>query len=314
MRICSLLPSTTEILCLLGLRDNIVGITHECDYPPGIEEKNRIVFSSIDYQNLNNREIDELVSSNRREGKSTYLLDSEKLKVAKPDVILTQGLCDVCAVSGDIVDDAVNVLGYKPDIISLEPSTVDEILQSIITIGDITGSKHKALKIVDELNKRIDSVREKVADERDKPRVFCLEWLDPPYVAGHWIPEIVDYAGGINGLSETGEPSKRVSWEQILEFAPNTIMIMPCGFDIERTMNEIDVIFSNNTWHRLPATKKGEVYIVDANSYFSRPGPRIVDGLEILAKVLYPERFKHNHPVDSVMNLRNYMHLQSFLG
>lgn len=314
MRICSLLPSTTEIVCSLGLQDSIVGVTHECDYPPEVMNKNRVVFSNIDYHNLNNAEIDELISKNRQEGKSTYLIDKHKLTEASPDVIFTQGLCDVCAVSENLVEDAVTVLGYKPEIVSLQPSSIGEVLESIITIGEVTNTEKNAREIVDDLERRIDSVKQKVSNERDKPRVFCMEWLEPPYVGGHWIPEMVEYAGGINGLSHKGEPSEKVTWEQIHEFAPNIIIVMPCGFDIDKTMDEIDCVLSNNTWHSLPATKKGEVYIVDANSYFSRPGPRIVDGLEILAKIFYPDKFRHNHPVDSVMNLRNYMHMQSFLG
>lgn len=314
MRICSLLPSTTEIVCILGLEDNIVGITYECDYPPGINSKNTIVFGNIDHSSLNNREIDELVTKNRREGRSTYLLDKDKLKEARPDIILTQGLCDVCAVSGNMVDEAVDVLGYDPDVISLQPRTVEEIIDSILTIGEVTSTKQKARQIVGDMSRRIDNVREKLSNERDRPRVFCLEWLDPPYVAGHWVPELVDFAGGINGLSASGEPSRKVSWKDVAEFAPNIVIVMPCGFSIEKTMNEIDTVLSNNSWHRLPATKRGEVYIVDANSYFSRPGPRIVDGLEILGNIIHPDYFKYTPPVDSVMNLRNYMHLQSFLG
>jgi len=314
MRICSLLPSTTEILCTLGLEENIVGITHECDYPPGIRNKPRIVMSSIDHSTMNNRQIDKIVSSNRKEGKSTYIVDREKLKDAKPDIIVTQGLCDVCAVSGDIVEDAVSTLGYRPEIISLAPSDIEQVLDTIKTLGEVTGQKKRAVRVVEELERRIYRVREALSNERDRPRVFCLEWLEPPYVAGHWIPEMINYAGGINGLSETGHPSRKVKWDEILEFAPNKIIVMPCGFNINDTLDELDTVLSSNVWHRLPASRKGEVYLVDANSYFSRPGPRIVEGLEILAGILHPDIFKKTPPVDSVMNLRNYMHLQSFLG
>ena len=314
MRICSLLPSTTEILCTLGLEENIVGITHECDYPPGIRNKPRIVMSSIDHSTMNNRQIDKIVSSNRKEGKSTYIVDREKLKDAKPDIIITQVLCDVCAVSGDIVEDAVSTLGYRPEIISLAPSDIEQVLDTIKTLGEVTGQKKRAVRVVEELERRIYRVREALSNERDRPRVFCLEWLEPPYVAGHWIPEMINYAGGINGLSETGYPSRKVKWDEILEFAPNKIIVMPCGFNINDTLDELDTVLSSNVWHRLPASRKGEVYLVDANSYFSRPGPRIVEGLEILAGILHPDIFKKTPPVDSVMNLRNYMHLQSFLG
>jgi len=263
---------------------------------------------------MNNRQIDKIVSSNRKEGKSTYIVDREKLKDAKPDIIITQGLCDVCAVSGDIVEDAVSTLGYRPEIISLAPSDIEQVLDTIKTLGEVTGQKKRAVRVVEELERRINRVREALSNERDRPRVFCLEWLEPPYVAGHWIPEMINYAGGINGLSETGHPSRKVKWDEILEFAPNKIIVMPCGFNINDTLDELDTVLSSNVWHRLPASRKGEVYLVDANSYFSRPGPRIVEGLEILAGILHPDIFKKTPPVDSVMNLRNYMHLQSFLG
>lgn len=314
MRICSLLPSTTEILCSLGLEENIVGITHECDYPPGIREKTTVVFSNIDHSSLSSREIDEIVTSNRREGKSTYLVDREKLKAANPDIIFTQGLCEICAVSGDTVQDAVNVLGHKPEIISLQPRTLEDILGTIHTAGEVTKTQEKAGSIVSDLESRINRVKDKLSNERDKPRVFCLEWMDPPYAAGHWVPQIVEYAGGVNGLAETAEPSSRVEWNDIIEFAPQVMLIMPCGHNIEKTMSEIDILLNNERWHQMPASRRGEVYVVDANSYFSRPGPRIAHGLEITARILHPHIFREDLPADSVLNLRNHMHLQSFLG
>lgn len=314
MRICSFLPSTTEIVCALGLEENLVGITHECDYPPEVKNKTRVIMSNIDHKNLSNREIDELVKKNSEEGKSTYLVDIEKLKEVNPDIIFTQGLCDICAVSGNTVTDAANVLDNKPEIISLEPNTVNEVFYTITTIGDITNTKELALEIVNGLTERIERVKKLFVNEKDRPRVFCLEWLDPPFVAGHWVPEMVEIAGGENGLRKSGEVSIQTNWDDILDFSPNFLIVMPCGFDIEKTLNEIDTATSNQQWHQLPASNRGHVYLVDAKSYFSRPSPRIVDGIEILAKTIHPEIFKADLPVDSVLNLRNYMHLQSFLG
>jgi len=314
MRICSFLPSTTEILCALGLEENLTGITHECDYPEAVVLKPRVIMSSIDHKTLSSREIDELVTKNSNEGKSTYLVDSDKLKEAKPDIIFTQGLCEVCAVSGNQVLEAVEVLENRPEVISLEPGTVKEVLESIIAVGEVTGTAQKARELVDELEKRTDAIRTITERERDRPRVFCLEWLDPPFVAGHWVPDMVEIAGGLNGLRNKGEVSVKVNWEEIVEFAPHYIFVMPCGFNIEKTLNEIDTFTSNPVWHQTPASQKGNVYIVDANSYFSRPGPRIVDGIEIIARTIHPDSVKTELPPDSVLNLRNYMQIQSFLG
>lgn len=314
MRICSFLPSTTEIICELDLLDNLVGITHECDYPEAVNSKKRVIMSSIDHKTLTSKEIDDIVTANAKDGKSTYLVDKDKLKDANPDIIFTQGLCEVCAVSGNTVLEAVEVLDNKPEIISLEPGNVEEVLQSIVTIGDATGKSDKASELVDNLNNRIDHIRTVSGRERDKPRVFCLEWLEPPFVAGHWVPDMVEIAGGEYGLRAKGEQSIKVTWEEILDFAPHYIFVMPCGFDIDKTLNEIDSVTSNPVWHQTPASQKGHVYIVDANSYFSRPGPRIVDGIEIIARTIHSDLFKMEPPPGSILNLRNYMQIQSVLG
>ena len=314
MRICSFLPSTTEIVCALGLEDNLTGITHECDHPETVKIKSRVVMSSIDHKTLSSREIDELVSKNSEAGKSTYLVELEKLKEADPDIIFTQGLCEVCAVSGNQVLEAVEVLDKKPEIVSLEPGTVTEILDSILTIGEATGEIEVAKELVGNLRERVENIKSVSDRERDRPRVFCLEWLDPPFVAGHWVPEMVEIAGGINGLRNTGETSVKVEWEDIIEFAPHYIFIMPCGFNIDKTLNEIDAVTSNPIWHQTPASQKGNVYLVDANSYFSRPGPRVVEGIEIIAKTIHPDLFKMDLPPDSILNLRNYMQLELFSG
>jgi iron complex transport system substrate-binding protein len=314
MRICSFLPSTTEIICELGLVDDLIGITHECDFPETVNNKERVIMSSIDHKSLSSKEIDDLVTENSKNGKSTYLVDKDKLKAANPDIIFTQGLCEVCAVSGNQVLEAAQVLENRPEIISLEPGTVDEVLESIVTIGNATGKSEQAGKLVVSLKKRIDIIRNVSVRERDKPRVFCLEWLEPPFVAGHWVPEMVEIAGGENGLRNKGEPSIKVEWEEILDFAPHYIFVIPCGFDIDKTLNEIDTVTSNSIWHQTPASQKGNVYLVDANSYFSRPGPRIVDGIEIIARTIHPDLFKMEPPPGSILNLRNYMQIQAVLG
>lgn len=314
MRICSFLPSTTEIVCSLGLGDSLVGITSECDYPPEVRSKPVIIKSSVDSNNTASEKIDQFVSEKAKEGKSIYLVDIDELKQADPDIIFTQNLCEVCAVSGDEVMEATDVLSKKPEIVPISPSTVKDVLDSILEIGRATETRDNAVSIVDSLEKRIDYTRERLANERDRPRVFCLEWLQPPFVAGHWVPEMVDIAGGINGLSNKGDVSKRVSWEEVLEFAPNYTLVMPCGFTIDRTLNEIDKAVSAEQWHQLPSSRNGHTYIVDANSYFSRPSPRIVDGIEIISGLLHPHIFKKDFPAEAVLNLRNYFRMQSFLG
>lgn len=314
MRICSFLPSATEIVYALGLGENLVGVTHECDYPPEARSKPRVIASLINPEDLTSYEIDKAVSENYKAGKSTYIVDVETLRRTNPDIILTQGLCDVCAVSGNEVKEVVKVLGHKPQIISLEPNTLDEILNTISLVGEVTERKEQSEYLVNNLRSRIDAIKSLLGEEKDRPRVFCVEWLDPPYVAGHWVPEMARIAGGDYGFGKVGKPSFKVSWDEILDFAPQVIVLMPCGFNIERTLREVETLTSNECWHRIPAIRKGHVYLVDANSYFSRPGPRIIDGLEILARILHPELCSFEISPDSVLNLRNYMHLEAFLG
>ncbi len=314
MRICSFLPSTTEIVFALGLGDSLVGVTHECDYPAEAREKSKVVMSLINPDELSSREIDELIVKNRSEGKSTYLIDIDALKEANPDIILTQGLCEVCAVSGKEVVESVKALGHTTEIISLEPNTVEDILETIVTIGHATETRDRADEFVQELRSRIRRIESLFSAERDRPRVFCMEWLEPTYAAGHWIPEMVHLAGGENGIGKPGEPSLKVSWDDILEFAPQIIVIMPCGFNIEDTLREIDTVTSHRYWSQMPASKRGQVYLVDATSYFSRSGPRIVDGLEILAKIIHPEACEFEFPTNSVLNLRNHYYFELNLG
>ena len=314
MRICSFLPSNTEILFMLGLGPNIVGVTHECDYPPDALQIPNVVNSFVKPKELSSPEIDRVIKENREAGKSTYFVDLENLRAARPDIIITQELCEVCAVTGNETVDAIKSLDYTPEIISLYPRGLDDILQTIITIGEATETLKKAEEIVAGLRERIQSVKDKFKDERDCPRVFTLEWLDPPFAAGHWVPEMVEIAGGEAGIIKAHEPSREITWEEVEEFAPQISVVMVCGYDAYQTIDEIDSITSNSLWHRTPASKKGHVYITDANSYFSRPGPRIVDGLEILAKIIHPETFDYDPIPDSVINLRNYLYFQDTLG
>src|SRR3989304_6879067 len=314
MRICSFLPSATEIVYALGLGDNLVGVTHECDYPPEARSKPRVIASLINPEDLTSYEIDKDVSENYKAGKSTYIVDVETLRRTNPDIILTQGLCDVCAVSGNEVMEAAKVLGRKPHIISLEPNTLGEILNTILLVGEATERKEQSEYLVNNLRSRIAAIKSLLGEEKDRPRVFCVEWLDPPYVAGHWVPEMGRIAGGDYGFGKVGKPSFKVSWDEIFDFAVVCRFLITCVTESQGRVRAADGKFSNEYWHRIPAVRKGHVYIVDANSYFSRPGPRIVDGLEILDKILHPELCTFEIPPDSVLNLRNYMHIEAFLG
>lgn len=316
MRICSLLPSSTEIIFALGLEENLVGVTHECDYPPEARRKPVIVNSILkEKEELSSACIDEIVSRSRSEGKSVYLIDSKRLSEMKPDLIITQGLCDVCAVSENQVTEVCEVLEGSPEILSLEPGTVGEIMDSILLLGEVTQTKEKASELVEGLRKRIEAVEKKLSDERYRPGVFCLEWLDPPYAAGHWVPEMVKTAGGEPLISKAGEPSFKTSWDEILDSSPDYLIIMPCGFDIEKTLDGIEEITSGiRQWHALRAVKKGHCYIVDANSYFSRPSPRIVDGIELLAGIIHSDTFTQRPKGNSVLNVKNHFYLRTFLG
>lgn len=316
MRICSLLPSATEIVFALGLGDDLVAVTHECDHPPRARDKAVVVGSPLDGRgDMSSAEIDRVVSENRAAGKSTYLIDAEALRRARPDLIITQGLCEVCAVAKNRVVEISRVLDSGPRVISLEPGTVEEILDSVAAVGEAAGAEDSAAALIGELRERIRAVGRTLANERYRPGVFCLEWLDPPYAPGHWVPDMVEMAGGKCLLGKTGEPSFRTDWDSILESAPEYVILMPCGFDVEATLERIDEVTSGvPQWHMLPAVRKGHCYAVDANSYFSRPSPRTVEGIELLAGILHPDLFRRVPKPDAVLNLKNHFYLQAFLG
>ncbi len=313
MRICSFLPSATEIVCTLGLADSLVGITHQCDYPAEVSDKPRVVTGTVE-NGLSSAEIEERVRESVRTQTPIYRVDIEKLRALKPDVILTQGLCNVCALDSDTVFGIADVLECGPEVVSLDPRDIESVFDAVKTVGEATGTGFKAEEIVRKLRERVEKVRKVFEKDRGRPRVFCMEWMDPPYAAGHWIPEMVEIAGGENGLAKTGERSKKVSWEEIGDFAPNIVVLMPCGFGIEKTVSESARLSAADRWRTLPAVRKGEVYVVDSNSYFTRPSPRIADGIEIMAGIIHPDIFRAQRPAGAVLNLRNHTLMESFLG
>lgn len=298
MRIASLLPSATEMVCALGLAESLVGVSHDCDYPPEIRAK-PVLSEAIVTTNLPSGLIEARIRGQVHKGKSVYHLDDSQLAELRPDVILTQELCSVCAPSYDLVQQAAKLLDADTKIVSLEPLGLLDILDTILFVGEVTGTKQRAQALVSGLRERIQRVRSKAAG-LPAPRVLCLEWLDPLYVAGHWVPEMVEFAGGRDVLGTPRQPSFVVSWDAVRDTQPEVIALMPCGFDVVRTREEIHLITQRPGWSEIPAVRGGRVYLTEATSYFSRPGPRIVDGLEILATILHPEIFSYRLPAGAL--------------
>ena len=287
MRIVSFLPSATETLYELGAGSQIVGVTHECKFPPQARKKPQIIRSSFDPDEMTARDIDNKVVELMRSGKDIYVVDENALKSVSPNLIVAQGLCEVCSPFTKEINKAVNILGNQPDVLILDPHDLDDILVSIMDVAERIGRVGEGRKLVTSLQNRIDSVRSMKIKFR--PNVLCIEWIEPLFTAGHWVPQMVEYAGGINGLSTVGEPSRRMDLEEAVQMDPDVIVLMPCGFDMERTLKELPGLASNEEWKSLQAVKNGNVYAVNANAYFSKPGPRTVVGLEIMAKILHPE-------------------------
>jgi iron complex transport system substrate-binding protein len=297
MRIASLLPSATEIAFALGLEDQVIAVSHECDYPPQASKRPVLTKSAIHHKIHASHEIDEEVA---KRGGDIYEIDEKLLESLKPDLILTQELCSVCAVSYTKVKDAARVLDADTKIVSLEPSNLEDIIDNIRLVGRIAGRLSQAEKLASLLSQRIEQVKEKTQAVERRPRVAFIEWLQPPWIGGHWIPQMVDYAGGIDSLGTRGKPSRKVEWDEIVEYQPEIIILSPCGYDIKQVLAEVHALSAYSGWDKVPAFHSSNIYAVNASAYFSRPGPRIVDGLELLAHVIQPELFRGNPLSDSV--------------
>jgi iron complex transport system substrate-binding protein len=287
MRICSLLPGATETAYLLGLGDHIVGVTHECDYPAEAKQKSVVVRSAIDPNRMTSQEIDRKVTDLLQAGKGLYTIDERCWLEAAPDLVLTQGLCEVCALDYDDVVKAAQKLPRMPAIVSLNPHSLADILDDIARVALATGRDTAATMLINELRTRIAQVA--MSNQKYHPRVVCLEWFEPLYVAGHWVPEMVALAGGFDVLGRKGKPSHKVKWRDVVDSKPDVILLMPCGFDVRRSAKESTPLRNLEGWNDLPAVKTGNVYALNGNAYFSRPGPRLVNGLEILARLIHPE-------------------------
>jgi iron complex transport system substrate-binding protein len=283
MRIASLVPSATEALCALGLRDSLVAVTHECDYPEGIELLPHLTRSVLP-EGLSPSEIDAAVRERTGRGEAIYELDGDLLQELEPDLIVTQALCEVCAVSVDDVRAVAEELPSQPAVISLDPSTIGEVMGDIRTLAQATDSKDEGVDLVRELADRLDRIKLAVRSAEGRPRVAALEWLDPPFIGGHWVPQMIELAGGLDPLGFPGERSREGSWDELAAAQPEVVVSMPCGYYAERAAHEL--MQQRDEVARLDARR---VVAVDAAAYFSRPGPRLVDGVELLAHVLHPE-------------------------
>jgi iron complex transport system substrate-binding protein len=302
-RIVSFLPSATEMACALGLSDQLVGITHECDYPPSVREKPVVVSSAISMATMTQAEIDSIVSERMRKGQSLYQVDEKLLQELEPDLILTQDLCQVCAPSGNEVTQALTALPRKPEILWLTPKSLAQIADNLRELGKATGRLEKAKELIAHGRAVLDYVAVRARTASTRPRVFCMEWLDPVYCSGHWVPEMVSIAGGVDHLGHEGADSVRVPWEGVLAWKPEVLVIMPCGFNLHQVIELTPKLSERSGWHELPAVQQGRVYAVDASSYFARPGPRVVEGTELLAHIIHPDLFPWTGASDAFSRL-----------
>jgi len=291
-RIVSFLPSATELLYEFGVDDKLFGVTHECKYPEDAKLKPQVISSVIHSDDLSSNEINTITCTLLNEGKNIFELNKENLIDANPDLIISQETCEVCAAYTNQVKSALDILPNKPELYSMDPHNLKEIIQSVTKLGQILNQEKKSIEIVHSLEQRIQHIQN--SEKKTIPKVLAIEWIEPFFTAGHWIPQMIEFAGGINLISKTGEHSRRMDLNEVVNSKPDIIIFMPCGFDTDRTVQEYESILHNNpTWNSLQAVKNNQIYAVDANSFFSKPSIRTIDGLEILAKIIQPEKFKN---------------------
>jgi len=291
MRIVSLLPAATEMICALGLGDELVGVSHECAYPPEVRLKPAVMSAILPTGEMSQAEIDAEVTRRLRAGEPLYDVDAEGLRALAPDLLITQELCEVCAASPRDLAAALAILPDRPRVLQLTPRSLGDVLGNIAEVGEATGRRAQAAQLIAAAEARIEAVRSRAAAAAARPRVFCMEWLDPPYCSGHWVPEMVEICGGVDALSRKGTDSVRVPWQAVLDWRPEVLIVMPCGFGMEETVRQAEILPSLPGWRDLPAVQSGRVFAVDANAYFACPGPRLVDGLELLAHLIQPDLF-----------------------
>jgi len=288
MRIASLLPSATEIVCALGLENDLVAVTHECDYPESIRGR-PVLTRSVLSGTRSGADVDRHIRELVHQGSSIYSLNAPLLESLRPDLILTQELCDVCAVSYPIVERAARRLGSSPQLVSLEPETLDDVFENIRVVGALAGRSDTAERLCDSLRRRVTTVEQRVAG-RPRRKVVCLEWIDPPFNCGHWTPELVTIAGGDERLGVARQPAHLIDWQQVIDAEPEVVVVMACGFSLDRSLREVET--AGGRFEALRA----QTWVVDGNAFFSRPGPRLVDSVEIMAGILHPGAVEAPHP------------------
>ena len=290
-RIVSLLPAATEIAATLGLMDQVIGVSHECDFPAEANRRPRVTRCPVHNAGLTSREMDEWVRRALRENGTIYSIDEPLLRSLRPDVILTQKLCDVCAVGYGTVARLAETLSGPPQVINLEPSSLSDIFDDIRLVAEVCGVPDRANKVITQLSDRIKAVRSRANRIAHRPRCFLMEWVDPPFCSGHWGQELVEIAGGYDPLGRKQQPSVQIEWQQVLDARPEFIVLALCGYGINRARSDYEILRRFPDFDSLPAARQGQIYLVDASAYFARPGPRIVDSAEILAGILHPEEF-----------------------
>lgn len=291
MRICSLVPAATEVLFGLGVGDDVVGVTHECDWPPEAAAKPVVTASLVQTGDLTSAAIDSAVAETARDGRPLYAIEEERWAEVNADVVVMQGLCDVCAVSTDQVEGVLQARALDVEVLDFSPSTLDGITEVIGDLGARLGVEGEAEELTAGMENRLERVSSALTAVERSPRVFVTEWLEPPYSAGHWVPDMVAAAGGTDVAGMSGEPSHRMRWPDVTALEPDVVVLAPCGFDLDRTLSEVVPLDLSAHLLGTPARQESRVFAVDANAMFSRPSPRVVDGVEMLAHLLHPEEY-----------------------
>ncbi len=298
LRIASFLPSATEMVCELGLYDNLVAVSHECNYPPQVKGKSVVVKSALNYASMTLDQVDKAVSSQVSQGKSLYILDEQALQELSPTLILSQDLCKLCAASGNEVTQVLRSLKPKPEILWQTPHSLEDVFADFLVLGERTGTQAKAQERVQDARGRIEKVKAATA-KLPKVRAFFMEWVDPVYCGGHWIPEMIDWAGGKDPIARPGVDSVRTSWDEVVAYNPDVLVVAPCGFDTAESLKQAELLKSLPGWKDLSAVGKNQVFAAAANAYFARPGLRLVTGVEILAHLFHPEACPWKGPADA---------------
>jgi iron complex transport system substrate-binding protein len=299
LRIVSLLPAATEMLFALGLGNAVVGVSHECDVPSTAQPRPAVSKPALALKHLSQREIDEAVSQRLASGKSLYEIDEQLLQDLRPDLILTQDLCQVCAPSGSELSAALASLNPRPRVLSMTPHTLADIFGNMRELGAMTSRMVEAEQLMADWRRRLARIKAAAPSDAPRPRVFFMEWADPIYCSGHWVPEMIELVGGMDRLGRVGCDSVRLAWEQIQRWDPELLILGPCGCNLEQSLAQLSLLSALPGWSNLEAVRRGQVFCVNANAYFARPGPRVVDGTELLAHLIRPDLFEWNGPADA---------------